>query len=215
VKLQRVATNSGNLLDGGSNVCIMGDPTILLDLTNIVPIEISIALDGTPSLLDDKITKHRLLPISLLDGTIYYQPCFYCTNMVETIISPAAILASTYWTQDGCKDPTVPGCIWFTSKDSLQSMFFDLEYRDGLYYCSMDVFAMDHDNPVWVCCQRTNAQPSSDVKRIPSKFSPTSKARQVESEVWLLRLGSPGKGQLEVLPGNSTGMLAVFEYHPF
>ncbi len=44
---------------------------------------------------------------------------------------------------------------------------------------------------------------------------PTSKAWQVELEVWLLCLGSPGKGQLEVLPGNVTGMPAVFEYHPF
>jgi hypothetical protein len=197
----------------------MVDLTTLLDLTDTAPIDISMALNGTPSLLDNKITKRGLLPISLSDGTIYYQPCFYCANMVETIISPAAILASSeaffHWTQDGCKDPTVPGRIRFTSKNGLQSMFFDLEYRDGLSYCSTDVFAVDHDSPVWVPCRRTKAQPPPDVKRIPPKFSPTSKARQVKSEVWLLRLGSPGKGQLEVLPGNVTGTPAVFEYHPF
>ncbi len=197
----------------------MGDLTILLDLTDTAPIDISVALDGTPTLLENKITKRGLLPISLSDGTIYYQPCFYCANMIETIISPAAILASSkaffYWTQDGCKDPTVPRRIRFTSKDGLQSMFFDLENRDGLYYCSTDVFAVDHDNPVRVRNQCTKAQPPPDVKRNPPKFTPTSKARQVESEVWLLRLGSPGKGQLEVLPGNITGTPAVFEYHPF
>jgi hypothetical protein len=134
----------------------MGDTTILLNLTNIAPIDISVALDGTPPLLEDKITKCGLLPLTLSDGTIYYQTCFYCAHMVEKIISPAAILASSnvfyYWTQDSCKDPTVPGRIRFTSKDGLLSMFFDLEYRDGLYYCSTDVFAVDHDNPVWVCC---------------------------------------------------------------
>ncbi len=94
-------------------------------------------------------------------------------------------------------------------------MVFDLEYRDGLYYCSTDVFAADHDTPVRVCNQCTNAQQHPDVKQNPPKFTPTSKARQVESEVWLLRLGSPGEGQLEVLPGNVTGTPAVFEYHPF
>jgi hypothetical protein len=139
--------------------------------------------------------------------------------MVEMIISPATILASSNvfykWTQDGCKDPTVPGRIRFTSKDGLLSMFFDLEYHDGLYYCSMDVFAIDHDNPVRVYCRRTNAPPSADVKHIPSKFAPTSNAHQVESEVWLLCLGSPGKGHLDILPGNITGTPAVSEYHLF
>jgi hypothetical protein len=37
----------------------------------------------------------------------------------------------------------------------------------------------------------------------------------VESEVWLLRLGSPGVHQLDALPGNVTGIPSVFEYHPF
>jgi hypothetical protein len=34
-------------------------------------------------------------------------------------------------------------------------------------------------------------------------------------EVWLLRLGSPGVHQLDVLPSNVTGLPSVFEYHPF
>ena len=42
-----------------------------------------------------------------------------------------------------------------------------------------------------------------------------SRARQVESEVWLTRLGSPGEGQLDLLPGHVIGMPPVFEYHPF
>jgi hypothetical protein len=51
--------------------------------------------------------------------------------------------------------------------------------------------------------------------RCPSRFTPTSKSKQVESEVWLLCLGSPGVHQLDVLPGNVTGLPSVFEYHPF
>jgi hypothetical protein len=57
--------------------------------------------------------------------------------------------------------------------------------------------------------------PVQTINRRPSRFAPTSKSKQVESEVWLLRLGSPGVHQLDVLPGNVTGIPSVFEYHPF
>ncbi len=33
--------------------------------------------------------------------------------------------------------------------------------------------------------------------------------------MWLTRLGSPGEGQLDLLPGHFIGMPPVFEYHPF
>jgi hypothetical protein len=33
--------------------------------------------------------------------------------------------------------------------------------------------------------------------------------------MWMLRLGSPGEHQLELLPRNATGIPLVFEYHPF
>ena len=37
----------------------------------------------------------------------------------------------------------------------------------------------------------------------------------MEPEVFLLCLGSPGFHQLDILPGNVTGLPLVFEYHPF
>ena len=46
-------------------------------------------------------------------------------------------------------------------------------------------------------------------------LAPTSKSKLVESEVWLLCLGSPGVHQLDVLPSNVTGLTLVFECHPF
>jgi hypothetical protein len=48
-----------------------------------------------------------------------------------------------------------------------------------------------------------------------SCFEPTRKARQLESKVWLLCLGSPGVRQLVVLPQNDIGIPTVFKYHPF
>jgi len=134
-------------------------------------------------------------------------------------ISPTAILVSSnefyYWNQEGCKDPTAPGRIRFTSKDGILSMYFDLEYQDGLYYSSSDIFTVDQVTPVWVNCHRTTTRTLTDINRSPSKFVPTSRAQQVESEVWLTRLGSPGEGQLDLLPGHFIGMPPVFEYHPF
>ena len=181
----------------------------------------TVALDGVPSSVDDKITKRGLQPITLSDGTTYFQTCFYCANMVETSISPAAVLASSdvfyYWSQEGCKDPSATGSLKFTSRKGLLSMHFNLHQKDGLYYCSTDTFTVDPD-PVRIRCQRTISNPASSasgLRRTPPRFTPTSKARQVESETWMLRFGSPGEHQLDVLPSHVIGTPPVFEYHPF
>jgi hypothetical protein len=109
------------MIDSGSNICVTGNLGLLLDVVDVKPFKILVALEGEPSSFNDCITKRGLLPFSLSDGTTYYQTCFYCTNMVETIILPSAILASSdvfvQWTQEGFKDPTVPGCIKFSSHD--------------------------------------------------------------------------------------------------
>jgi hypothetical protein len=60
--------------------------------------------------------------LTLDDGSIYYQPCYYCKNAVDTIISPQAILASSevlaQWTQMGHREGT-PGSIRFDSDSGL------------------------------------------------------------------------------------------------
>ena len=112
---------SGPLVDGGSNICITGNDTLLVESVDIPPVAISVALEGGPASYDDTITKRGLLPLLLSDGTTYYQPCYFCANMVDTIISPAAVLASSdqlyFWTQVGCKDPSATGSLQFTSCD--------------------------------------------------------------------------------------------------
>ena len=137
------------------------------------------------------------------------------------IISPQAILASSEvfasWTQTGFKDSR-PGHIRFDSPDGLVTMKLALEHRDGLYYCPTDVLTVDRlpvrCNPT-TAAYRLAVPPTPTFDHRPSCFSPTSKSKQIESEVWLLRLGSPGVHQLNVLPGNVTGVPSVFEYHPF
>ena len=138
--------------------------------------------------------------------------CFYCENAVETIISPQAILASSEvfvsWTQTGFKDGR-PGQIRFDSHDGLLTLKLDLDYRDGLYYCPTDVLTVDR-SPVrripTMAAYRLALPPAPTINRQPSRFAPTSKSKQVESETWLLRLNSPGVHQLDVLPGDVTGI---------
>ncbi len=137
------------MVDAGSNVCVTSDLGSLLDVVDIDPISISVAIDGSSSSFDDCITKRGVLPLSLSDGSTYFQPCYYCANMVEAIISPAAILATSNvfysWTQEGFHDPTIPGSLRFSSHDGLTSMHVPLRYHDGLYYCDTNVYTMDRD----------------------------------------------------------------------
>jgi hypothetical protein len=137
------------MVDGGSNVCVTGDLGSLLDVININPIPISVAIEGSALSFDDCITKRGVLPLSLSDGTTYFQTCYYCANMVETIISPAAVLTSSNvffsWTREGFHDPTIPGSLRFTSHNGLLSMHFPLSYHDGLCYCNTNVYTVDLD----------------------------------------------------------------------
>jgi hypothetical protein len=89
-------------------------------------------------------------------------------------------------------------------------MHFNLVQQDRLYYCDTNVFTVDRD-PVRVCCHRAVTQDHEK----PPQFVPTSRACQVESDIWLLRFGSPGKHQLDVLPLNIVSTPATFEYYPF
>jgi hypothetical protein len=200
------------MVDSGSNLCITGNLSGLLDVVDIESTTISVALEGAPASYNDCITKRGLLPLSLSDDTTYYQTCFYFANMVETIILPAAVLASSdvfcSWTQEGFKDPALPGSLRFTSHDGLVLMYFPLHCREDLYYCNTDIYTVDRD-PVRVLCNRTT------IRRPNPKFHPRNKARKIELEVWALRFGSPGEHQLDLLPSHVDGTPPRFKYHPF
>jgi hypothetical protein len=136
------------LMDGGANICLTGVLNLLIEVVSIAPLPISVATKTGDISLDDCCTKHGLLPLMLTDGSVYYQPCYYCKNAVETIISPQAMLAASKvlvrWTQTGHKDGS-PGMIHFDSDSGLFSISIMLENHDGLYYCPADVFTVDRD----------------------------------------------------------------------
>jgi hypothetical protein len=138
------------LMDSNANICLNGILSLLVDVVFIPPLPISVSVATTSSALslDNCCTKRGLLSLTLQDGSIYYQPCYYCKNATETIISPEAILASSNilisWQQEGHKDAR-PGTIWFFSDSGLYNITLALEKRDGLYYCPTDIFDIDVD----------------------------------------------------------------------
>jgi hypothetical protein len=213
-------------MDGGANICVTGNLLLMVGIVDIPPMAILVIIEGTEVTEDYCCTKRGYTPLSCSDGSIYWQLCFSCANVVETIISPQAVLASSnvfyLWTQTGFKDGR-PGTIHFDSADGLLTMHIALDYLDGLYYCQNNVYTVDPtshtktilDQPVapTVLCVASSTPPNS--LRRPLQYTPVSKSKQLESELWLLRLGSPGVSQLNVLPGNMTGLPAEFDYHPF
>jgi hypothetical protein len=184
-----------SLMDGGANICVTGDLTCLVNIIDIPPMPITVATSGDGTSLDDCCTKRGYIPLTLGDGTIYWQLCFYCANITKTIISPQTILASSngfaLWCQTGYKD-SQPGCICFDSHNGHLSMILALEFKDGLYYCPTDVYTVDNCTPPppTTSAFRVAAPTPSTLQQL-SGFIPTSKGKLVKLELWLLHLGSP------------------------
>jgi hypothetical protein len=162
----------------------------------------------------------------ILDGSIHWQVCFFCANTVEMIISPQAILASSNffvtWMMTGFKDGH-PVSLYFDSHDGFLHMLLTLVCHNGLYYCPTDVFTIDQSpiranpaqTPATATVLRVVNERQQLVLRQPSRYESTTKARQLESEVWLLCLGSPRVDQLNVLLQLTTRLPPVTDYHPF
>jgi hypothetical protein len=117
--------------------------------------------------------------------------------------------------QTGHKDGS-PGSVRFDSNSGLFSIFLTLDYQDGLYYCPTDAFTVDRDpvrgnTPII----RRLVVPPLPVTRRHNDYVPVPPSRLMESELWMLKLGSPGEDQLNLMSGKVTGTPAEFKYHPF
>jgi hypothetical protein len=213
----------GSLINGGANICLTGDLDVLFDVLEIPPLPVSVALQGEIT-TDNCCTACGKIPLQLDDGLIYWQDCYYSKNAVEMIISPQAIvdLSDVFrsWHQTGYRNgDSTPGHIRFDSYYSLLSMTMTLVRHKGLHYCPTDAFIVDHTPATWYSFALNwiaiNVGDGPAKGSTCSHFVPTTKAKQVESEVWLLCLGSPGVCQLDLLPGHVTVIPLDFRYHPF
>ncbi len=214
------ALDNPSLMDGGASICITEILSLLVDVESIPPLPISVTTTSGSVSLDDCCTKRGLLPLTLANGLVYFQPCYYCKNATETIISLEAIVAASNtlvpWTQTGHKGMNL-GSIRFSSNSGLYSITIALEKQDGLYYCPTDVFTVNGDpvRPSAPIIRRAVAPPPADKHRRSKRFTPVTRDCLMELEVWMLQLGSPGEDQLDLLPVNVTGIPTGFQYHPF
>jgi hypothetical protein len=130
------ATSHPSMMDGGANICVTGVLGLLVDVSSIPPLPITVATKTNHISVDDCCTKHGYLSLTLTDGSVYYQICYYCANPLETIISPDAILQSSdilaHWHQEGHRDGS-PRTIRFTSNSGLYLISLTLDKRGGLY----------------------------------------------------------------------------------
>jgi len=123
---------------------------------------------------------------------------------VDTIVSPEALIESSteyvQWRQTGYKNPDIPGMLELMDASGSIAGTLSLYRKNNLYYCESNTFALEHDVSRAACSRALTA---------------VSKASHIESETWLLRLGSPGENQLQLLPRCSTGIPDKLECHPF
>jgi hypothetical protein len=145
-----VLAPDGSLMDSGANICITNSLAILIDAINITPFTFSIGRDGATHSVDICCTKRGLLPLTMMDGSLYYQPCYYCKNATETIISPQAVVnaSDTFisWHQTGHKSG-ITGFIQFESLSGLLLMTLRLHSINSLYYRPLGVLTVN-SNPI-------------------------------------------------------------------
>jgi hypothetical protein len=105
----------------------------------------------------------------------------------------------------------------FYSDSGLASMTLTLTKQDGLYYTHTDVFKVDRDPLCHVALKANRLATLTPPKTRAThhQYTPVSKTAHTEAELWMVRLGSPGEDQLDMLPGNVTRIPSEFHYHPF
>lgn len=71
--VHRFSANDGSLMDSGANICITNLIGLLIDAVDIPLFTFSIGRGGGTPNIDDCCTKHGLLPLPLVKGSLYYQ----------------------------------------------------------------------------------------------------------------------------------------------
>ena len=197
---------TSSMADTGANVCITSDESILVDVVDIDPIPLGVAVKSS-DINASLCTRRGLLPIPLLDGTYHYQPFLVNANASDTILSPAHVMWSSNrikkWQQSGSKDPSVVDTLSFMDADGNDLLVLPLTSHNGLQYCSHD----------------TSTAPSpvvrSTIMYSVCATSPSTHSKRVlDAELWAARLGYCSEWQLTKIPLHADGTPPKFFPHP-
>ena len=204
----------GGMIDSGANCCITNSLKCLVDVIDIPPFAIGVAITGTDT-VKSYCTKRGLLPLPLVDGSYYFQHVFYNPDATDTILSPQAIVDDSdgrfvTWSHNGSTS-AYDGHIWFYSESGLDEMSIPLTKVNGLYFCETDTCVLDN-TPDEVRTAHVNK--ISVGPTIHKLKHPTTKSRQLEAEIWAARLGFCGEWQLDTITANADGLPPKFRPHP-
>ena len=205
--------------DTGANICMTDKLDLLTNVVDIKPFSISVALESDDdSLTVSQCTKCGYLHLPMLSGASHRQICYYNPASSDTIISPQAICADsrgmlTEWCMRGNTSGS-PGSLRFSSPTSAVVVDIPLQLKNGLYYCAAETFQLAHPSvydPV-VSLAEHNPTPQSNTPKLPR---PTTRAKQVEAELWSAQLGFLAEWQLDVITAHADGLPTKFAPHPF
>ena len=131
------------------------------------------------------------------------------------MLSPQAIVGDSdgrfvTWSQNGGTSAN-DGHIRFYSESGLDEMSIPLTKVNDLYFCETDTCVLDN-TPDEV---RTSHVNKISVGPMIHKLKhPTTKAGQLEAELWAARLGFCGEWQLDNIAANADGLPPKFCPHP-
>jgi hypothetical protein len=143
--------STSSLMDGGANICITNDISNLMDAVPVPPFLLSVTTKSAKPTLGERCTVWGLLALPTTTGNTIYQPCYFCKQAIETIISPDVILKSNnkldQWVQISHKGDA-PGLILFCGPSPDDTFTIHLTKCNGLYYCPLGVGL--HDSPTTI-----------------------------------------------------------------
>jgi hypothetical protein len=223
----RCSRQSGLLLvDSGSNVCLTNDLSILVDVQDMHPRALDVAIDQPSTSVpcpESMCTKFGFIPIRLLDGSVHRQKFLYNASASDTILSPEDIIRSSsllrHWVQSGSGGPMRgDGCLLFSGMDEVSILLsLALVKRNGLYYCSLPgSIQVDTDNTI---VPTAGDYPDDGHGELPIRVNtvsrPVTPTEHLTSELWAARLGYCGTHQLSLISEGATGTPPRFRCHPF
>ena len=167
------------LADGGSNIVLTGDESILEGVHSIPPVHIGLAAKGDTT----PCTKQGWLPQLLSDGSILRTKAYVNSAATDTILSPEAILYSHpdlyRWEQQGFKGNN-PGWLRFYSKSDRLMLSLPLKQKHNLYYYEYvrpglaSNRTIEADTPIDLCPFQTDHEDISAPNTTPTSTKLTA-----------------------------------------
>ena len=209
----RVSTTTGELMDNGANCCITNNLSCLVDVEDIPPFSVGVAVSGD-TVQQSLCTKRGFLPLPLPNGDHYFQRVYYNQQASNTILSPQAICEDsngrlTKWSQMGTTrfaEEKIDGKITFYGPDDVVTLTIPLDRKNGLYFSKVDTMTIDSTAPS--CPTMLTSLHASKVNR------PTTKRQQIEAECGPLVSDIVVNGNSIVSPRPRTKSPPVLKPHP-